>query len=102
MAWAVADAPPATKLLVRRAVMPPWSSAPPVKIPVGTTGRCRIPADNNTPGKHCPAECLQPWLPNQPPMSPHPHLSLDTPRVTGFAVGGRGQRAHVPNVDYER
>ncbi len=40
--------------------------------------------------------------PSHPPASPHPHPSLDTPGVTGFAVGGRGQRAHVPYMDYER
>jgi len=32
----------------------------------------------------------------------HQHPSLNTPGVTGFAVGGYGRRADVPYVDYER
>ncbi len=41
-------------------------------------------------------------LPVQPPVSPQPHSSLDTPGVTGFAVGGKSGRANVPYFDYER
>jgi hypothetical protein len=35
-------------------------------------------------------------------LSSRPHPSIDTPGVTGFAVGGYGRRADVPYVDYER
>jgi hypothetical protein len=36
----------------------------------------------------------------QPAVARHP--SIATPGVTGYAVGGRGRRANVPYVEYER
>ena len=40
------------------------------------------------------------WQPAPLPVAHH--LTLDTPGVTGYALGGHGRRAEVPYFEYER
>jgi hypothetical protein len=72
----------------------------------------RLPGNEAPPGGPAPqvgedhagqrfaSSTRQTWLPAPSPTKPKP--SVNTPGVTGFAVGGYGRRADVPYVDYER